>query len=124
MNMPYTSAQFVADMEDHFGNYKDAMSATIKTRLRMVREAELRELAKKVLDDYQLSRPPSWAYIKEKVIELRLVIDVSNYFFVSLCEHCKQEFSVDEYWCPNCKKQREYGLVKKKPKNNQKVKTY
>ena len=39
MNMPYTSAQFVADMEDHFGNYKDAMSATIKTRLRMVREA-------------------------------------------------------------------------------------
>ena len=116
----YDSTEFVTDLVDTFGTYgkRTGMVKIISQRLRLVKDDDLRKLFGYIADDYnRTNSPPPWAYIKSCVLKLGIPLEVQDYFYVSVCVYCRNEFSVDEYRCPNCGKHQGMGQVRKKNRN-------
>lgn len=100
----FTSVDFINELEDTYGSYKDGMRKSISKGLKGVSPENLRTLFQEVVNVYQQARAPAWGFIKNRAFEIRIALNITDKVSFFKCAECGSHFPLQSRGCPKCKK--------------------
>lgn len=103
---------FINTLEDTFGKYKHGMRTAIVNKISDLSDFGFADLLKYLTEDYDMARPPSLKIILGECVNHNIFLNHEDFYGISICEFCGQEFSQNILNCPQCQKLRKYGLTK------------
>lgn len=101
---------FIETLESTFGKYKSGMNNHIRSKLFYVTQEGYDFLLNRLIEDYDLARPPSLKVIMREVYRHKIPLNNIEYIGISVCEFCNQEYSQNLVRCPRCQRLRKYGI--------------
>ena len=114
-----TNEDFVREIENTYGNYKNGMRKVILEKLKYAGSQGLQKLYLEISENYESMRPPSLSRIFAVIYQNDVNVQIGRkYYFISVCEFCGEEYSLEYYICPGCKKPRIFGGVKRRNDNH------
>lgn len=104
--------EFITEIENTFGKYKSGMKKAITDKMLGLDENGFDDLLRFLIEDYDMARPPSLKVIMGECYRHKISLNHEEFYGVSVCEFCGQEFSQSLIRCPKCEKIRKYGLTR------------
>ncbi len=109
-----TPQTFLENIEDAFGpkRYSDTMRSAIKTILGRNPGSIVAATFKAVMNHHERQGLPVLANIRAYCeMDKVPLMSRQKMEYRSVCEHCGQNYSVDDYYCPTCGSIREDGVL-------------
>ena len=103
---------FLNDLEDTFGKYRNGMRNAITNKVQNVNNGDLDSLYRYIIQEYDMARPPSLKVILASMYYHNIRGMTPHKYTCSVCEHCGMDFSTNSLYCPHCKKLRIFGKVR------------